>query len=481
MDPKNWFDVSKSGLSKLLEKRGKSFACMELISNCLDTNATAVAVTLQAIPDRPLVRLLVRDDDPQGFQDLSHAWTLFAESSKKADAEKRGRFNLGEKLVLALCQSARITTTTGTVIFDDEGRHQNTRNRTDTGSLFEGILRMTRAEMVEAEQTLRTILPPPTVALTLNDVPIPSRKPLATVSATLPTEISDSEGILRRTARKTEVRIYPVLDGETAHLYELGIPVVETLDRFHVDVAQKVPLNMDRDNVTPAFLRQVRVLTLNATPHLITTMEDANQNWVRDAGSSPDASDAAIRRIAQLRFGELRVIHDPSDPEANALAVTRGYTVVHGGMLSSGEWDNVRRSKAVLPAGQVTPSPKPFSPDGKPLQVIDPSQYTQEQRDFAEFASRVGNALTGQTISVTLTADRDWGFKAAYGSRHLTVNVSEGVPTGTKRDALLIHEFAHSACSNHLSEEFYRACCLMGARLTQLALTNPATWKLVLL
>jgi hypothetical protein len=32
----------------------------------------------------------------------------------------------------------------------------------------------------------------------------------------------------------------------------MGIPVVETGDRWHVDVAQKVPLNFDRDNLPPA-------------------------------------------------------------------------------------------------------------------------------------------------------------------------------------------------------------------------------------
>jgi hypothetical protein len=43
---------------------------------------------------------------PGRVRDLSHAFTLFAESVKKGDAEKRGRFNLGEKLVLALCDEA---------------------------------------------------------------------------------------------------------------------------------------------------------------------------------------------------------------------------------------------------------------------------------------------------------------------------------------------------------------------------------------
>ena len=37
--------------------------------------------------------------------------------AKKTDAAKRGRFNLGEKLVLALAKTALIETTTGSVQF----------------------------------------------------------------------------------------------------------------------------------------------------------------------------------------------------------------------------------------------------------------------------------------------------------------------------------------------------------------------------
>ena len=42
---------------------------------------------------------------------------------------------------------------------------------------------------------------------------------------------------------------------------------------------------------------------------------------------------------------------DPSDPEANKLAVSQGYTVVHGGMMSSAAWQNAKTASAILPAG----------------------------------------------------------------------------------------------------------------------------------
>jgi len=79
--------------------------------------------------------------------------------------------------------------------------------------------------------------------------------PLETFNATLRTEVASMDGLLRRAQRETVIRLFPLLPGETATLYELGIPVVETGDRWHCDIGQKVPLTLDRENVPPGFLR----------------------------------------------------------------------------------------------------------------------------------------------------------------------------------------------------------------------------------
>ena len=101
----NWFDVDKAGLAKLMAGRSKAFVVFELLQNAWDQNVTQVDVTVEPSAGR-LVEIKVTDDDPDGFADLRDAYTLFAESRKKANAEQRGRFNLGEKLVLALAKSA---------------------------------------------------------------------------------------------------------------------------------------------------------------------------------------------------------------------------------------------------------------------------------------------------------------------------------------------------------------------------------------
>src|SRR5690348_10305169 len=97
-----WFEVDKRGLSKLLERRGKQFILHELLQNAWDEDVTDVNVNLRMLGNGH-AELIVEDNSPEGFKDLAHAFTLFAESDKKGNAEKRGRFNLGEKLVLALC------------------------------------------------------------------------------------------------------------------------------------------------------------------------------------------------------------------------------------------------------------------------------------------------------------------------------------------------------------------------------------------
>jgi hypothetical protein len=472
----DWFEVDRTGLAKLLERRGKEFALFEIISNAWDTNAQKVTVSLQALAGVPKASLVVEDDHPTGFTDLSHAFTLFAESEKKDKSDKRGRFNLGEKLVLAICDNATITSTKGTIVFDAKGRRQ-TKQARDTGSVIAMQLRMTHAETAEALAKVKTLIPP--VTTIVNGETLPTRTPVAEFIVELPTEVADADGNLKRARRKTEVYVYDVLPGETAMLYELGIPVVETGDKWHIDVQQKVPLTMDRDNVPPAFLRELRTLVANHL-HAELVAADANQPWVREATSDKNCSPEATEKVLTLRFGEKRVAYDPSDIEANSLAVAKGYTVVHGGMLNATEWSNAKAASSILPAGQVTPSPKPYSDGGDPLKLIPPEKWTPGLKNVAEYAQALGKKLLKHSVLVRFANDSQWPFSATYGKGQLTFNVGrlgyaffENGPSVGLND-LLIHEFGHHYESNHLSEGFYDALTNLGARLTDLALTEPS-------
>ena len=303
---------------------------------------------------------------------------------------------------------------------------------------------------------------------------------IASFEDSLQTEVAGEDGVLRRVLRKARVNIYDPLPGETASVYELGIPVVETGDKYHYDVQQKVPLGFERDNVPPAFLRTLRVLALNATCSRI-AQADANQPWAREAAGDRRASDNAVRIMADKRFGEKRVSYDPSDPEANSLAFSKGYTVVTGSQCSAEEWGRMREASAITPAGKVTPSPKPYSqdPDACPEDLVPESDWTDGMRRTAEYAIILAQRLMDVDITVRMTrANRQ--FAACYGGRQLTFEVSSLARSwfddvgSIQQDDLLIHEFGHEYASDHLSSGYHRALTLLAAKLKQLALEDPA-------
>ena len=70
-------------------------------------------------------------------------------------------------------------------------------------------------------------------------------------------------------------------------------------------------------------------------------------------------------------------------------------------------------------------------------------------------------------------------FAACYGSRRLDFNLlrlghrwfEQGATVAV--DLLLIHEFGHETSGDHLSEDYYEALCLLGARMKRLALEKP--------
>ncbi len=481
-----WFEVDKQGLAKLLERKGKSFALFELIQNAWDENTSTVDVGLDRIPGTRRVRLVVEDDNPDGFANLAHAFTLFADSSKKGDAGKRGRFNLGEKMTLALCDEAEIASTKGAVMFTEAGR-VNRRVKRERGSRFEGILKMTDEEMRECAEAVRRLIPPAGIETKFNSQVIPARVSLAEFEATLPTEIADADGVLRRTQRKTVVRVFDPKPGETAMIYEMGIPVVETGDRWHVDIQQKVPVSFDRDNCPPAYLAKVRALVLEHMQSCLSA-EDANATWVRDAiqRHGDELSGAAVERVMDLRFGEKRVAFDPSDPEANHRAVAEGYQLVYGAQLSKQEWDAARRAGAIIPAGQVTPSPKPYSddPNADPLKVVPEAKWTPAIHAVANYAMRIGERLLGCPVSVTIASDVTWPFAATYSTGRLTFNLGKLGYAWFERGGmaeindLLLHEFAHHFSGNHLDAAFYEAISRLGGKLVKLALDEPGLFVL---
>lgn len=482
---RNWFEVSKKGLGELLGNKCKSFVLFELIQNAWDENVSEVFISVNPVPGKSLVEVIVKDDSPDGFADLRDAFTLFAPSKKKADPEKRGRFNLGEKMVLSLCDEAAIKSTKGSVHFGSNGHRSQSSSSRKAGSEFRGMVRMTRTELELALKKFKTIIPPEGVKTMLEvenaSFNLTRPKPVCTFEASLPTEVVNDEGVMCRTIRKTKVEVFEPI-GE-AGIYELGIPVLDTGDKFTYNIGQKVPLTMSRDNVPPAYLQDVRALALNETAHLLTE-DESTDPWVAQATSDGKISKSAMLEVMDKQFGKDRVIYDPTDTEASHKAMSEGCTVIHGGSLNKDQWENVRRHSAAKPAGSVFPTRfQEFSPDGVP--PIPRDKWTDGMKNVHAYATKLGFELMGIHLRVHFYDNLSSSGRACYGDRVLCFSKRScgndffnSFPANRKDVTdLLLHEFGHEYASDHLSSGYHKALTKLGAKAVELALKNPGLFN----
>jgi len=466
----SWFEVDRDGLRQLLEGRDKSFIIRELVQNAWDeSGVTRCDVTLEPIKGNRKARLVVEDDAPEGFYDLRHAYTLYAHTRKRSSPDKRGRFNIGEKQVLALCHSAKITTTKGTVEFLANGKRKQAKACRDSGSVFEAVLPMTKAEIEDCAKAVRTFIPPARIRTAFNGEEIRRREPLATVGAKLPTEVEDEEGRYRPTIRKTGILVYEPLPGEKAMIYEMGLPIIETGDRWHYDIQQRIPLTSDRDHVRAAFLQDVRAEVANAMVSQITD-EDASAEWIRDASADDRVKPETLNTIAELRWGEKRTVAAPGDSYGKEKALAAGFHLVASREMSAAEWEQMRKAGCVPSASSLFPEP-PAS-----AKAIPSTKWTDAQKKVVALAKRVARLTLGIDIKTKIVSSPDAPTSADYeqARKILRFNVAQlGKEwfTGPTEDILqlIIHELGHEF-GGHISEAYYEGLATLGAKL---ALCDP--------
>ena len=486
----SWFEVDRKGMrqvnQRIVDRRGFGIIIGELYQNVMDTDATECFITTTKLEGRPRVEVVITDNGP-GFARLSDAWTMFAPSMKKDDPTKAGRFNLGEKMVLSFCHSAKIETTSGTVEFneDDDDRKLDVRRKYADGTRVTLELICNQKQFDEMLDYIPTLIVREGLRLCVNGAEIHHREPVATWEETIPTEIGED---LRKSRRKTEVRVYEPEIGEIPMLYEMGIPVVETGDKWHVSIEQKVPLNTERDNVTPSFLKEVRVSVVN-NMHEQLTEEDTESAWVNEATSDKRCNDDASETFRVNKYGEKSVAFDPTNPEANAVAMSEGYTIIPSRGLTGGQRSNLKRTGALMSSSQQFPTAGKGAysdnPDAAPVHVLTEDELTDGMKAVRVYAEDLGKSLMDATITVRFvkgpTRSQPESWSAAYGGRQLDFNVRQlgrnwfhdkGAVGTQNLDELIIHEFGHQYESNHLSSNYHRALCRLGAKLKAVALNQ---------
>jgi hypothetical protein len=476
MRSNQWFEVDKEGLRQLLQDRGPWLVLRELIQNAWDEpGVTHCQVHLESTA-RGRASLVVEDDAPEGFHDLSHAYTLYAHTRKREDAEKRGRFNLGEKQVLSLCECADIVTTTGHVIFREDGKRTTGKQRRKSGSVFHALIRMTKHEVEKALAVARTFLPPKHIRTTINGEDLPCRLPLATFETPLETEIwrDGPEGLTRTTTRRvTVVEVHEAYDGETPMVYEMGLPVVETGDKWHYNIMQRVPLTTSRDNVKAAWLRDVRAEVLN---HMAQELDDdeSSERWVRDGAADDRISTGALGTIADKRWGPKRCVLNPNDPRSREQAIVAGYAIVSPRDMSKAEWEQARRAEVIPSASQLFPT------SFTEADIIPPEKWTPNQRSVADLAGMLFSYLFPHDfghVTVVMMYVSQASIDADYRNNDCTLrfNTARLVdkwfhPENVEAQiALIIHELCHRF-GGHFDKAYLDGLSMCAAKL---ALTDP--------
>jgi hypothetical protein len=468
MTKRKWFEVDVEGLRELQEGKPKHFVARELIQNAFDEDVTFCAV--ETSWHEGLATITVKDNSPEGFRNLADAFTLFGNTYKRADATKRGRFNLGEKQALALCESAFISTTKGTVVFTKDGRTTKSE-KTDKGSTITLSIKVKKEDYEELLSVIKTYLPPDSVLYTVNGQTIPYKEPYRVTEAVLPTEL-EQDGALRPTKRKTAIHIFKATG--QAHIFELGIPICEIDCTYDIDIQQKVPLSPDRENVTQAYLAQVYAHILNVTADELTE-EGVGNVWTRQAVENPNVEPETVKNWVTKLYGDKVVVANVKDRRSIDDAIAHGYKVVYAKELSKGIWDNIKKVDGLMPSstalfGSTIVKAEVFEPDANMLAV-------------AKLAKTIAHECFSIDINVRFVSSKEATTLAQYGDRTLTFNVGRlGVAWFKPRvDAsiidLIVHELGHEY-GLHTEISYQDAITKLAGRLTILALEKPELFDL---
>ncbi len=468
----NWFEVDKEGLAQLMAGKPKSYILRELIQNAWDEDITYCRVTISHLNNK--CTIVVEDDNPDGFKDLKHAYTLFADTYKRDDVSKRGRFNTGEKMVFAVCEKATVLTTKGCIIFDVNGRNEY-KNKRAYGSEITVTFNCSKMEYTEILTSVSKYLVPKGIRFTVNNEIYKFKKPVTKFKALLITETRDSKsGFLKRTKRSGMVHV--VTTSDQAYLYEMGIPVQPIDGDFHLDIQQKVPLDQARESVLPSFLKELYAVIL---PQLIKidrlTEDNVGDVWVNVALENKDVNKETVQEVITKRYGDKVVVADNFDPNSIDDAISEGYTVIRGTEFSKGAWKNIKKHELV-------PSSSKLFGHGrvKESTVIEP---TLKQSETAEYARKIAKRCLNIEISVKFVRDRDLTFSAQFSSHMfngyvLTFNLASlpsyffDEPVSERTTDLIVHELGHYG-GKHTEGGYHKQITKLAGQLTMMALNEP--------
>jgi len=474
-DKKKWFEVDVEGMREFHGGRKGWQLAKELVANSFDESTTFCR--FQLTHNGNVAHLIVEDDGP-GFRNASDAYTILGSTYKRARPDLRGRYNLGEKEIIAIAKSATIETTGIRIIFAENGeRREETTNRTK-GTLIKLVLPWSAKKVEQTVAKMKRLLPPQNVTYTVNGDTVPYREPYKTFEATLETVLL-SKGYMRKTMRKTEVHLYKMGFQDPPMLFELGIPVQRIDCAFHVDVRQKAPLTPNRDVVKTTYLKDLYAEVLNHTIDEVPE-EKISQPWVRQAVEDTRTTPDVVKAVMKKRFGDKALLWS-SDIRSNERAAESDYEIIRPKTLSTTERERFVSVGGLQHTSDVFPSDTEVDKRSKD---VEPNPSMQV---IADYAKRLAKVLVNRNVTVRFYSLFGEGVAACYSRTFgiLSFNVAtlgyewfdQGITADTT--AIILHEIAHQAKDPDYEHGrvFRRTLEALAGKTVMLALEQPALFK----
>jgi len=463
------FEVSTEGMRALQSGREPWQLAKELVSNAWDETTTVCEVELHPTSPRK-AKLTVRDDG-KGFADVKDAWTLMGHTPKRLNPTVRGRFNIGEKEILSVADSATIRTAGQIIRFPKSGgRFVRKEKSPFQGTEIICILPWGNRQVETTIAKLKMLLVPNGMQYRVNGDEISWLEPQQVIETTLDTVLQDAPNEpLRTTRRKTTLEIYPASQGV---LYEMGIPIQPIDCPYLVNVMQKVPMPPNRDVVRDSYLQDIYTAVLNATAEQLTDNE-VSTTWVRSGIEDKEVNPEAIKAVMTKRYGD-KVTLWSSDSRANERAIESGFELVHGKTLSPIE-RQAMQSVGLQHSSDIFPT-NWGSAEGFPE-----SKWTTEMKQIVAYAKRLYHELTGKTLEVSMYKMFQSSVAADFSNNLLRFNFSrlgyrwfESIrPEVT---SLLLHEFAHTDGNGH-NWQYEKQLEILAGKAVHLALEKPEIFK----
>ena len=477
-----WLSISTEGFAAMNAARPAEHLIKELVQNAFDSFAEGQPGRIKLCYGLEAGCFVVECcDNGSGIRNLADLRVVYL--THKTDSHlKRGRFGRGFKEALCIAEQAWVESGGERLEFLLEGGERVVRQgpafSVDAGTRVQMRMPWPAETGERLDAYFGQFLVPAGIELEVNGRRIAARQVAHRVSASLTTELYDAiSQSWKKPSRSTTIHLVPLQAGETATVYEMGIPVAaaEWSMPYHCDVQQRVPMNPNRDAVASGYPLKLHVACL---PTLLEEMEASavKDDWVGTAGRRCETT--VQKRIIERAFGQniARSVPRMGERHFDEDARELGLEVVNTAQASGGFRDMLRlyvpSSQEVVKRDELTKAQKVGS-DGFSIQAAlataDPRQHWLERQGGRErverclafavwFCQQLVDTCPGRQsrVSGQLTLNSQPGkILYAHWSTDNVLTLALDVdcfwrdPFGPESLQTLIHEAAHAMNMHH--------------------------------